>query len=88
MTDEKNAEASERPLDLVVRLLTFEGSDALGNGDFSLLKDAAYEIARLHDALENLEIQAIRDIAPGWIGIPAVEWDSIMTPNVRANLPP
>lgn len=33
------------------------------------------------DALENLEIQAVRDVAPGWVSIPAVEWDSIMTPN-------
>lgn len=36
----------------------------------------------LIDRLENLEVQAVREIAPGWVGIPTVEWDSIMGPNV------
>ena len=37
----------------------------------------------LIDRLENLEVQAVREIAPGWVGIPTVEWDSIMGPNDR-----
>lgn len=36
------------------------------------------EIQRLRGALENLEMQAVRDVAPGWVSVPAVEWDSIM----------
>jgi hypothetical protein len=35
----------------------------------------------LIDRLENLEVQAVREIVPGWVGIPTVEWDSIMGPN-------
>jgi len=38
------------------------------------LKD---EVARLSDALEQLEVQSVRDIADGWVSIPEVEWDSI-----------
>lgn len=33
------------------------------------------------DALEKLEVQAVRDVVAGWVSIPSVEWDSIMTPN-------
>ena len=33
--------------DLIERLRDFEGSDGLGNGDFSLLSEAAAEIERL-----------------------------------------
>ena len=36
---------------------------------------------KLIDRLEMLEVQVVREIAPGWVGIPAVEWDSIMGPN-------
>ena len=39
----------------------------------------------LIDRLENLEVQAVREIAPGWVGIPTVEWDSIMGPNVQGD---
>ena len=38
---------------------------------------------KLIDRLEMLEVQAVREIAPGWIGIPAIEWDLIMGPNVE-----
>lgn len=38
----------------------------------------------LIDRLENLEVQAVREIAPGWVGIPTVEWDSIMGQNDQA----
>lgn len=37
----------------------------------------------LIDRLENLEVQAVREIVPGWVGIPTVEWDSIMGPNAE-----
>jgi hypothetical protein len=39
---------------------------------------AADEIERLRAKLEMIELQAVREIAPGWVGIPAIEWDSIM----------
>ena len=35
-------------MDIIERLITFEGSDDLGDGDFSLCIDAAREIERLH----------------------------------------
>lgn len=56
------------------------------NGDTrsaDMLRAAAVEIERLRNSLENLEVQAIRDVVDGWVCIPAVEWDSIMTPNVK-----
>lgn len=43
-----NEECPRSPLEgLVGRLREYEGSDALGNGDFSLLREAADEIERL-----------------------------------------
>ncbi len=30
----------------------------------------------LNGILENLEVQALNDIAEGWVSIPEVEWDS------------
>ena len=62
MTDKSLTDAPERLLDCVVGLRTFEGSDALGNGDFSLLHAAADEIERLrevaNEALVALELHA------------------------------
>ena len=40
--------------DLIERLHNFEGSDELGNGDFSLLSEAAAEIERLRAEVERL----------------------------------
>jgi hypothetical protein len=37
--------------DIVEKLRTFEGSDALGNGDFSVCKEADDEILRLRAVL-------------------------------------
>ena len=49
----------------------------------NLLFDALVEIKSLRDKLENLEVQAVRNATgTGWVCIPEVEWDSIMTPNV------
>ena len=44
---------------------------------FLRAEDKLVTIRRLQDALENLEIQAVRDVAPGWVSVPDVEWDSI-----------
>jgi hypothetical protein len=35
--------------------------------------------------LDWLMVQGIRGIAPGWVGIPEVEWDSTYPPNPRAD---
>jgi hypothetical protein len=40
--------------DLIERLRAFEGSDELGNGDFSLLAEAATEIEELRAEVERL----------------------------------
>ena len=40
--------------DLIERLHNFEGSDELGNGDFSLLSEAAAEIERLRAEVKRL----------------------------------
>ncbi len=45
--------------DLIGRLRAFEGSDELGNGDFSLLTEAATEIERLR--AEVAEAREFRD---------------------------
>lgn len=45
------------------------------------MREAKAEIERLRDALENLELQAVRDVVHGWVSVPAVEWDAIMVHN-------
>lgn len=45
------------------------------------MEDAYLVIKRLHmfrDALEKIEIKSARDVVPGWVCIPCVEWDAIM----------
>lgn len=42
-----------------------EGHNGWGN----TMTQAAAELERLRGSLENLEVQAIRDIAPGWVSI-------------------
>lgn len=36
----------------------------------------------LLSALEMIEVQATHEITPGWVGIPTIEWESIMGSNV------
>lgn len=48
-----------------------------------VLVDAKSEIERLRKTLDSLEMQAIKDVVQGWMSIPSVEWDSIMTPNAQ-----
>ena len=38
------------------------------------------ELAEAREKLDNLEVQAVRDVVGGWVSIPEVEWDSIMRP--------
>ena len=38
--------------------------------------------------LDWLMVQGIRGIAPGWVGIPEVEWDSTYPPNPSHQPPP
>jgi hypothetical protein len=44
----------------------------LSSGEQQNLLDEAIE------KLEGLEVQATPEIVPGWVGIPAVEWQAIM----------
>ena len=45
--------------------------------DALVLLRCAEEIERLRGELEWIMVQGIRGIAPGWVGIPEVEWDSV-----------
>lgn len=47
-------------MDIVERLRAFEGSDDLGNGDFSVCATAADEIVRLRDENARLRADAAR----------------------------
>ena len=46
------------------------------------------DLADADDRLENLEVQAVRDVAKGWVSVPEVEWDSIMKPRNGVETPP
>jgi hypothetical protein len=39
------------------------------------------QVERLENALDNLKVQATRDIAEGWVCVPAVEWNANITVN-------
>ena len=45
------------------------------------LKALLKERERLRNALENLEMQGLRDVVSGWVCVPEVEWDANMMPN-------
>ena len=50
----------------------------------SIMAECYGTLGRLSGALEDLELHATRGIAPGWVGVPEVEWDAVMTPNAKA----
>jgi len=51
----------------------------------ALMRQAADELDRLTLALDQLEMHALRDVAPGWVSVPASEWDAVVTPNALAH---
>ena len=58
--------------DLIERLRNFEGSDALGNGDFSLMHEAAAALEAAREDARRLDWLADRDNPIGNVQLPSV----------------
>ena len=69
-----------------VRMLTKE-AHVLRIETAMALGEAGAEVERLRDALDNVEAQIVEDIVPGWVSIPAVEWDAIRAALRGAEIP-
>jgi hypothetical protein len=56
---------------------------ALTEGDALAAQNAALraEVEALRDRLDTVEVQGSRTVVQGWVCIPEVEWDAVMTPN-------
>lgn len=61
------------------------GFPGCARGDDAMLCPNVGALLEADEKLDRLLVQATREIAPGWVGIPSVEWDSIMGPNAKVS---
>lgn len=53
----------------------------MGAVSSGMMRQSISEVEKMQNALENIEVQAVRGMINGWVCIPEVEWDAVM-PNV------